>query len=506
MNCATGPQKLILVLASAIAGLYGCDGETPTGYVDTGVVQPDAGVDLKKLPPDAALPDTVPSKLVPGIVGQHSAVSAKGGTVMVSAYERAFGDLVLLSAQATSLGKYTIQIIDGVPGTKPTKDPQGYRGGVEAKGDDVGLHTDLVITATGTPQVVYTDKTNNAVKFASRTADQWARHQLAKAVGAKETMGLHNSMALIQGKPAVAFLVLGVKGTGGTFKAELRLAQATVFTPKSSTDWTFSNIESTVMPCRNLCDKSGGEVCAADKSGASSCAKPTTNCTPKCGTGLVCMAGTCLTELKDDTVQDIPKVVGLWPALVETKGLPTVFYHDNQGGNLKAATLQGSTWKKVVVKGSKTDNVGAFPSAVVDKAGTVHVSYQDMLKASVHYVQVDPSLKATVTELIDDGKRKNGIHMVGADSAISVDPAGVVRVVYQDQQTSDLLYAKRSGPGKWTPNNSGDANLGRMLKGGPKGYGFFSDLDVDGGKVYGSTFFYHPKTSPGGGLELFTVP
>ena len=495
---------LVLALAMA-ASVYGCDcGETSTPFEDQGTKLDQKLADAG---PDAIQPDTVPAKLTPGVIGQYSAVAAKGGQVVASAYERSFGDLVLVSAKATALDKLNLEIVDGVPNNPPSKDPTGYRGGIEEKGDDVGLHTDILITATGSPMVVYKDTTNKAIKFAIKSADKWAKHQVVKAKGAKEIIGLYSDMALIGGKPGVAFLALGIKGTAGAYKSELRWAEAKVFVPKAAADWTVSIIDSSPMPCRNLCDKNASEVCVLNKDGTSAC-KKTGTCSPKCSVkGTDCVGGKCVTILADSTVNYVPQAVGLWPDVVQTSAGAAVFYYDGVAGNLKVATRKAGKWQGIVLKGTKKDKVGGFPSAAVDKAGTVHLTYQDMMKSSLHYAQFSPStLKINVTELIDDGKRKSGIHMVGADSVVSVDPAGTIRVVYQDQHTSDLLFAKRSGPGKWTPNNTGDKNLGRLLKGGAKGYGFFSDLAVDGGKVYGSTFYYYTKTGPGGGLVFFSVP
>ena len=43
--------------------------------------------------------------------------------------------------------------------------------------------------------------------------------------------------------------------------------------------------------------------------------------------------------------------------------------------------------------------VGAHCAAIADGSNKVHVAYQDVLKAALHYVEVDPaSLKATVSE------------------------------------------------------------------------------------------------------------
>lgn len=493
-----------LVFSLGLAGV-GCDGST-SEQPDSGGPKPDVGITGPEGGTDTIQPDTVAAALKPGIIGQYSAVAAKGGTVMASAYERGFGDLLLISAQITALGTVKREIVDGVPSTKPSKDPAGWRGGIEEKGDDVGLHTDILITATGSPMLAYQDKTNNAVKFATKSESLWARHQVAKATGAKEVVGLYNAMTLVAGKPAIAFLATGIRGKDGSFTSQLRLAEATQFVPKTTAQWKVSVIDSKAMPCRNLCDKSASEVCVVKANNTSACQKSGSGC-PKCDTGKECVGGKCVAVLADATLTSLPAGVALWPSVVETKVGLLVVYYDRVAGALKAAVRSGAAWKLAQLKGAKGADLGGFSSAAVDKAGTVHVTYQDMLKSHLHYLQLNPStLKVTVSELVDDGKRPGGIHVVGADSSLSVDPAGVVRVVYQDQQTSDLLYARRSSAGKWTPKVTTNKDLGRLLKGGKKGYGFFSDTAVDGGKVYGSTMYYHPSTPPGGDLEFYTVP
>jgi len=261
------------------------------------------------------------------------------------------------------------------------------------------------------------------------------------------------------------------------------------------------------MGCQNLCAST--EACVPKTGTATGCEAKGTSCTPACATGEACVGTTCKKALEAKAA-DTPQASGLWPNVIVVSGGPVLVYHDRVEGKLKAASRSGATWKIGTASPASADTLGAFCSAAVDASGGIHVSYQNATKLTLHYAQISAStLSATATEVIDDGIRTDGPHPVGADSAIRIDGANAVRVLYQDQRTTDLLAAKRAGANSWTPNTATDANLGRLLKGGTRGSGFYSDLTVDGGQVYGSTFYYDPNApseAPKGGLLFFGVP
>jgi hypothetical protein len=313
-------------------------------------------------------------------------------------------------------------------------------------------------------------------------------------------------MVLLERRPAVAFVVLNVDGGIGVYKSELRWAHAIKERPTAAADWNVTTIESRPMSCQNLC--ASGEACVPNATGQASTCKKTTSGCGTCSKGQECVGGKCVTVIPKTTVVGIAKASGLWASAVVTKGGPAVVYHDHLEGTLRAAKLEGGKWTTAVLRGTPgKDSMGAFCSAAVDASGTIHVAYQDAKRTRLHYAQVDlASLKVTIDETVDDGVRSDGPHPVGADAAIVVDGAGGVRVVYQDAMTSDLLGVRRAGPGNWRPRDTTRADLGRTVKGGPRAFGFYSDLVLEGNVVYGSTMFYDQKATwptPKGDLVFY---
>jgi hypothetical protein len=444
--------------------------------------------------------------LKPGAIGRFSSLAAASGTLYASAYESDFGDLVLVTVKTGALETPTREIVDGVPQSPPSKAPSGWRGGIQEPGDDVGQDTDLVIGPAGEPLISYRDVSNRSLKLATRSGGKWSSHTVDTPKTAKEVVGRYSALLLDQGKPAIAYLVLGIAGTGGSFTSELRWAAAASASPAAAADWTISVIESKAMACQNLCASS--EACVLKTDGTSSCQTKSTTCSPACTADQACVAGKCQAVLPDVKFVDLPRACGLWPAPVITSAGPVVVYHDRVAGRLRGAKRSGATWTASTLLATTGEETGAFPSAVADSSGAVHVSFQNASKLSLHYLQLNASTMALsgAVETIDDGVRIDGPHPVGADSAIALDGSGAVRVIYQDSQKVDLLQAKRSGAGSWTPKVTTDPDLGRALRGGAKGYGFYNDLVLEGGQLYGSSFFYDVSNSPKGDLAFFPLP
>lgn len=502
LNSAVVLFLFILALAFAAWGCNGSVSSTEAGPPVDGL-KLDSGVKDK-----GPSPDTAPGKLFPGVLGQHSAVVAHNSTLMASGYERSYGDLVMVTAKTSALNTMTKEIVDGVPANATASaDPKSWRKGIEDKGDDVGRDTDIIISAANAPMISYRDVTNRSLKFAVKSGTKWSVHTVNKPKGTKDLVGRYSSMILLNKKPAIAYLALNLDAGNKSFKSELRWAAAGKEVPAAIGDWTVTVIDSQPMSCQNLCEK--GDVCVPDSTGKKSSCKTTSSGCTKCADGTACVGGKCVTIIANTAVTDVPKAVGLWAVAVNTMSGPMVVYHDRINGNLKGAINSSGKWSTEVLQGTTTDNVGAFCSAAVDKSGTVHISHQNAAKGTLHYLQVKPpALKATLTEVIDNGIRSDGLHLVGADSAIVVEPFGTVRVAYQDATTADLMAAKRAGANNWTPRDGTKKDLGRTIKGGKRGYGFYSDLTLDGAAVFGSNFFYDQQAvwpTAAGNLEFFNL-
>ena len=82
-----------------------------------------------------------------------------------------YGDLVT-GAWDPAATSVDWEIVDGAPTMPVSGDPNGWRGGVSAPGDDVGLWTS-VAEAGETIHVAYHDRTNGALKLASGGPGAW---------------------------------------------------------------------------------------------------------------------------------------------------------------------------------------------------------------------------------------------------------------------------------------------------------------------------------------------
>lgn len=461
-------------------------------------------------PTDGGLSDGTgsdgPSQPSPhGVIGRYSALALLGGqTLMASAYETRYGDLVVVSVETSDLTSQKKEIVDGVPSAPPSNPSSDWRGGVEEPGDDVGQDTDIVINPNDVPMIAYRDLSNRSLKLASRQDGKWSTHVVQQPGSEKEVVGRYSSMMLVDNKPAIAFVALNIAGSDGVYLSEVRWAQSTKEVPTTGGDWSITTVDSRPMSCQGLCPSD--HLCIELPDNASECKKETTGCT-ECTEDEACIEGACEKVLVELPYEDVPMASGLWICSVVVNGAPLLFYYDRIQGNLRGASLAGGAWNSSVVTGDASDNVGAFCSAAVDTSQTVHVAYQDVGRSALSYIQIKDigSLKPAVVEVIDDGRRIDGLHTVGADCAMAIDPSGRVRVIYQDTQDADLLSAVREGPNSWSPYVATDPSLGRMLLGGTPGYGFYSDLVVDNAKIFGCTFFYDQSSSDKGGLEFFEL-
>lgn len=453
--------------------------------------------------------------LKPGMIGRYASLTAAGDRLVASAYDSTFGDLVVVSASTSDLTALSYESVDGVPDATPTAGRSGYRGGVSAAGDDVGTQTAIARTSSGTLFIAYHDVTHRALKLARSLGDDqgWSTHVVAAPTDDREIVGRYLALTLVDDKPAIAFLVLNKDAKDGSFISQLTWAETTVAEPRSMDDWQVSTIESAPMPCRNLCEQ--GSACFLESDGTSKCKKVDSGCSG-CATEEACLAGQCAAILPETTVQEPPRATGLWPALATAKQGVLLAYHDSIAGALKVALRSGGEWQRRPVKvNASNDAFGAFCSLAVDDAGIAHIAHQNASRETLAYVQLDPAaitaaatatLTPKVYELIDDGARPEGKHPVGADSAIAISASGTPRVIYQDQLTADLLAVERKGPNAWTPADAVDPDLGRKLKGGDAGYGFYSALTAVADKLYGVTFYFDTANERRGGLEFFALP
>ncbi|MCH7493551.1 hypothetical protein IIA16_02410 [bacterium] len=130
--------------------------------------------------------------------------------------------------------------------------------------------------------------------------------------------------------------------------------------------------------------------------------------------------------------------VGLYTGmLVDGAGTLHISYYDLINGNLKHAWDAGSGWLTEVVDSSGV--VGRFTSMAVDGAGTLHISYYDYGNGDLKHAWKTGS--GWVTEVVDDG----GGGDVGRYTSIVV--AGVtlmeLHISYYDVTNANLKHAAK---------------------------------------------------------------
>jgi hypothetical protein len=372
------------------------------------------------------------------------------GVAVNPAYQ--YGDLVFGTLAGGDASEIEWEIVDGVPtGERPAGAIDGWRGGIQGAGDDVGRWTSMARGASGTFYIAYYDVTNTALKIAIGTPGSWTTH----TVDATADSGRYTSIVLTaSGAPAIAYLrVEPAADMSGRVRSAVRVATASSAMPGATSDWTSTEVGGLDVNCRpEFCAE--GQACLE----TGSCVTPATDCSPACGDEEACFAGSCQAALPDPYIEDLFPGRGLYAQLaVAGSGLALTFY-DRSEGNLYGAAFDGTAWgAPFLIDGygrSGAGDSGIGSSLFVDAMGVWHVSYVDGTDEGVRYAQVSAGA-VTVRELVDDGTtdgstpNPDGRHVVGDDSSVFVTASGEVRIAYQDATAHRLMVARRSGT-SWT--------------------------------------------------------
>jgi hypothetical protein len=436
-------------------------------------------------------------------VGRFSDAVAQDGYIHVSAYDDFLGDLAYTEIAVGDIGKpIQWQWVDGVPLDQASDDPMSmmsYRKGITDPGDDVGQYTSLALLPDGSPRIAYVDLTNNQVKLASASfADRkFSTVKVEKPAAGKVA---YTSISLNKdGVPSVAYLITGIPDGMNGYTAKLRLATAKSDTPGDS-DWSFTDIDQAAIPCAGLCPK--GQACVQkdpmDKLKVSSCKPVDAMCPKMCAASQLCIAQACTEVLLPVKAPDLAEGIGLFPQLRRLKsGNRVIAYYDHEQGDLKLAIeTSGGQFAKVFIDGmDPATDVGQFVAAQVAPDDTVHVAYVDAIGDRLLYKTVKGMAASMAPEVIDDGMRMDGPRPIGGGASLWTDGTAV-RVVYQDQQQSDLVQAVR-GAGGWSM---------QPVKPGAPGYGFYPHIVSDAGKLYVSQFVYDRASTVLGGLQVSALP
>ena len=146
-------------------------------------------------------------------------------------------------------------------------------------------------------------------------------------------------------------------------------------------------------------------------------------------------------------------------------GKPAIAYTDTKSGDLKLATFDGKSWKKVTVDGAggsggrTTDNIAGAISMCVNGSGvkqTLHIFYSDSTEKDLRYATYNG--KSFAFETVDgNGSFVNDYEdpiRVRTSSDVSVANACVasasaVQVFYRDESQGVLLGAVRAKGAAW---------------------------------------------------------
>lgn len=392
-----------------------------------------------------------------GMAGSHLDMAVHtDNTVWLSGYSagdpfarKLYGDLVV-GRWNMAMSRVDWQHVDGVPtGGNIGGAVDGWRGGVDTPGPDVGRWNSIQLNAMGQPRVTYWDTTNEKLKFASFDGTRWTTH----VVDDTGRNGRYSSLVLLAGDiPMVAYRATVTDAMGGV-SAELRVARAASANPTRTADWTVTRVFSATTACRAN-DCATGQVCLT----GGRCAATTMGCMTACPTGKACVANMCQDVIAAGYVEDFSVGV-LFPSLrVDAMGRGGVVFYHRDRGNLMGAQFNGTMWGTpfiIVGEAAMRDegDFGAWSSLAIGSDGVWHVAYVDGYDETLNYVRVQGTARMGMPEIIDDGSRvgmtafEDGKHLVGDSVMITLDAMNTPRVVYQDTSAGTLRYAQRGAMG-----------------------------------------------------------
>ncbi|MCA9533557.1 MAG: hypothetical protein KC593_07765 [Myxococcales bacterium] len=370
------------------------------------------------------------------------------GALFVSGYDSGlrtfthFGDLLLGEVRPAGSGSPALswRILEGVPqapvvplsGVTPLV--SGWRGGVAARGDDVGAWSAMAAIGDGLA-LVYYDRTAGALRYGS-TRDAglaWSSHTVDDAGDAGRYPGL---AFMLDGRPVIASWTAVARTQPGVPEASLRVATANGPTT-SSADWSVIDLLPTPSPLP--CDAA------------------------LCGPGLVCLAsGECVADpggaprFVDDGHQAalVRNVTQVRPT---ASGVALVWFDAGRGSLFGSAfDAVNGTWRAAFaidgLDASAGVGAGAGASLLVDAQGDWHISYVTLGVATLRYARVDGATLGNVNpdiviEVVDDGG--SGARVPAVPTQLGRHASGEVSVACRDAATVGVLLARRALGGAW---------------------------------------------------------
>lgn len=152
--------------------------------------------------------------------GRYASIDSDGDLTVVATYNEEYGDLMLGRVKAG--GEIDWYAVAGVPDDAMIEgDPSGPRGGVAAKGADVGTHTAVAIDASGAVHVFYRDEDAEQLRWGRATFSDDGRPAFDSIVLDEEATAVWPSAAASGDTIHVAWVV---EEAGDPPRSELRHA------------------------------------------------------------------------------------------------------------------------------------------------------------------------------------------------------------------------------------------------------------------------------------------
>jgi hypothetical protein len=387
-------------------------------------------------------------------LARFSSAGTLGSSILVSAYDGQFGDLVLHTFDKATLKEKSVEWVDGVPSTGTiTGDPNGPRGGRADDGPDVGRYTSIATDNTnnithiayfsyatsGSQDTMQGTMLTQDLKYATRSGTgAWTTFVVDGSDAAGNdtgAVGMYTSITLApDGAPVIAYFQSQGVGANATVSA-IKVARGKIPQPQKATDFTISTIETEAIPAT-----SGGADGGIPDGGSTAAKGPI----------------------------ELPPGDGLFTGISYINNVPVVVWYDRTLGQLKGiiakndSAPQGAQFVPSDIKvlddgtmntpaSSVTHDVGRFASIAIGPSSAPHriaVAYMDETSYQLKLITADAAWANLKSTVVDTGKGTptgDTVLFVGSDTSVSF-LNGLISIAYQDQTTGALRLATQETP------------------------------------------------------------
>jgi MYXO-CTERM domain-containing protein len=422
--------------------------------------------------------------------GHYASIAVGGGIAATAVYNSTYEDL-MVGIVDESL-EPTWFWVDGVPTDAPViADPSGPRGGIRARGPEMGKYTSTVVDDAGTIHVFYQDGEELDLKYARGDSSGAFEFAILDSEGAT---GYWTSAQLLGGNLHVVYTTQ-VSGSAGAWGSELRYIS---FAPDAALDSlapTPEVLDSTGSnnPCGFQCGSS--EFCFPSEG---ACLDKTRDCEPDCGDGQECLNGACL----DVIVQSPPayaEATGQFNELtLNTEGGLLLTYYNGIENTVYTAESDGTTWG--MPSAIAPAPAGPYVSGTVDAMGVRHFAYMDPSQPALVYTS-----GGNTPEVIQDGTRDRAegwvVTDIGEDVSLRANADGSITALYHDATTHALRQATRDMSGMWTVTEV--AGYAQPYTGA---HGFYTQILPVTGTSLAVEFVIDQQQDPTAAYPVFRAP